>query len=362
VDVLTMTDLGFLPQTLTLYRSLVAHAGQVELTVLCMDVESRAYLAQRRLPGVEILELGDLERADDELAARRAQRTWREYCWTVIPAFCHHVLLKASVGDVVTWVDAEVEFLRDPTVLLDELGDGSFLLTPHCYNRAYPISAPDWELTARFGRFNGGMIAFRRDQVGLTAARLWRDRTLEWCFDRCEPGRFGNQLHLDDFAQRDGARIIAVPGGVLGPWNGGRYRVRPGRHGPTADGRPVTAYHYQSVRLCQASPWLGRRLPPNVFALPGVRPSLQARAEPHYRLSLAERRLFWSSYVRRLGPAVAEVLAAQPRFAELLGPRPTRSEVLDRLHQRWSLETSRIVAPHQVSGLRAAVRGRLPGR
>lgn len=354
-----MTDLGFLPQTLTLYRSLVAHAGQVKLTVLCMDAESRAYLVDRRLAGIEVLELRDLERADRDVAARRAQRTWREYCWTVIPALCHHALRSASAGDVVMWVDADVEFLRDPAVLLDDLGDGSFLLTPHCYNRAYPISAPDWELTARFGRFNGGTIAFRRDRAGMAAARLWRDRSLEWCFDRCEPGRFGNQLHLDDFARRPGARLVAVPGGVLGPWNGGRYRIRAGRHSPTADGRPVIAYHYQSVRLGRASRWLGRQLPPNVFVLPGIRPPLQARAEPHYRLSLAEQHLFWRSYARRLGPAVGEVLAAQPRFAELLGPRPTRSEVLDRLHQRWSLQSSRIVAPHQVSGLRAAVRHRL---
>ncbi len=362
MDMLTMTDLGFLPHTLTLYRSLMAHAGEVKLTVLCMDAESGAELAGRRLAGVEALALDELERADPDLVARRAQRTWREYCWTAIPAFCHHALRNASTGDVVMWVDAEVEFVRDPALLLEELGDGSLLLTPHCYNRAYPISAPDWELTARFGRFNGGTIAFRRDRAGLAAARLWRDRTLEWCFDRCEPGRFGNQLHLNDFAQRDGARVIAVPGGVLGPWNGGRYRVRAGPRGPTADGRAVIAYHYQSVRLCRASPWLGRRLPPNVFALPGVRPALQARAESHYRLSLAEQHLFWRSYARRLGPAVVEVLAAQPRFAERLGPRLTRSEVLDRLHQRWSLQSSRIVAPHQVSGVRMAVRDRLPGR
>ena len=75
------------------------------------------------------------------------------------------LLTASSAGQaVVLWSDSDVEFLRGPTDLVAELDDGSCLLTPHRYNRAYPIflSAPGWELTELYGRFDGGSIAFRR--------------------------------------------------------------------------------------------------------------------------------------------------------------------------------------------------------
>ena len=363
IEILTMTDLRFLPLTLSLHRSLLAHARDFRLTVLCMDDVSASFLRRSRLQRVKLVELAELEASDPELAALRDHRSWREYCWTATPAFCHHSLVRAPAGAVVLWSDSDVEFMRDPMELVDQLEDGSCLLTPHRYNRAYPISAPGWELTKLYGRFNGGSIAFRNDAQGLAAARLWRERSLAWCFDRCEPGRYGNQLHLDDFPELfSRARVLVVPGGVLGPWNGGSFRVRRAAGGPTADGKPVFAYHYQSLRLGRASPGLARRLAPNVFRLPRTWPALQARAEPHYRVSASERRVFWRPFARRLQPAVAEVLGREPRYADTLDAAAPRSRVLESIHGRWRLESSRVVAPYKVSGFLRAVRGRLVGR
>ena len=50
---------------------------------------------------------------------------------------------------------------RPADELLHRLGDGSVLLTPHRYRRAFPGSAPGEELAARYGSFNGGTIVFR---------------------------------------------------------------------------------------------------------------------------------------------------------------------------------------------------------
>ena len=158
------------------------------------------------------------------------------------------------------------------------------------------------------------------------------------------------------------ARVLAVPGGVLGPWNGGSFRVggQPKARPPTVSQcSPITD---QSLRLGRASPGLARRVAPNVFGLPQTWPALQARAEPHYRVSASERRVFWRPYARRLQPAVAEVLEHEPGYANALDAAPPRSEVLDSIHQRWRLESSRVVAPHSVSGFLRAVRGRLGGR
>jgi hypothetical protein len=340
-----MSDLRFLPQTLTMHRSLMEHAGRFKLTVLCMDDRSEAFLRRRQLAHTALVTVAELQEADPALALTRSQRSWTEYCWTATPAFCRHALERAAPDAVLAWVDSDVEFRRDPNELLRELGDGSVLVTPHEYRRAYPAAAPADLLTQRYGRFNGGTIAFRRDAAGLAAARLWRERTLAWCHDRCEPGRFGNQLHLDDFPQRFArARILAVPGGVLGPWNGGGFQVRDGVDGPTADGHPVIAYHFQSLRLRLAD--AGVRVPSaNVFRLPATPLPIEARVEPHYRLSHSERRIFWHPHLPRLAQAVAEVLEGEPDSLRTMLPKATPAQRLGALGKYVGLHASRIPRP-----------------
>jgi hypothetical protein len=307
-----MCDLRFLPQAIVLQRSLERHAASFRLRILCMDTISERVLAGASLAGVETVSLAELEDYDPALAALKGERTWREYCWTATPAFCRLGLDRAGEQDVVLWVDADLEFLRDPRALLDELGDGSILLTPHEYYRTYPTAAPASYLTERWGRFNGGAIAFRGDEQGRAASALWRSRSLEWCHDRFEPGLYGNQLHLVDIPARFSAtHVVRVPGGGLAPWNAGRYRIARNGTGITAEGLPVTFYHHQSLRLYHRPLHLRPlRLPSNMFPLPGRRGRLVGRTNPRYRISRQDRRLIWRPYVRRLAEAVTDVAGA----------------------------------------------------
>jgi hypothetical protein len=349
MNILTMCDLRFLPQTLTLYRSLLRHAEHFSLNVLCMDAQSERFLRRRGLAHVDILQLGNLEAAEPEFAATRSRRSWREYCWTATPALCHHVLSSSSPGTTIAWVDADVEFVCDPRALLGELRDGSVLLIPHEYRRAYPAASPAARLTRLYGRFNGGTVVFRHDPQGLEASRLWLARSIAWCHERCEPSRFGNQLHLDDFPERfSGAQKLRVPGGVLGPWNGGGFRVRRHRDGPRADDRPVIAYHYESLRLRRTGPFV--RVPtPNAFSLSGTPEPLEARVQPHYRLSRSERRIFWRPHVQRLSKAVREVLESEPEFERTLLPAASSGARLEALRTHLNLQASRILLPSGTS-------------
>jgi hypothetical protein len=316
-----MCDQRFLPQALVLQRSLERHAAPFRLRILCMDAASERALTGAPLTGTEAVSLAELEEFDPALAALREERSWGEFCWTSTPSFCC-LGLETAEQDVVLWVDADLEFLRDPRALLEELGDGSILLTPHNYYRTYPGAAPGTYLTERWGRFNGGTIAFRRDDQGRAAVALWRSRTIEWCHDRLEPGRFGNQLHLVDFPARFKAtRVLSVPGGGLGPWNSGQYGIATNGAEITAEGFPVTFYHHQSLRLYRRPAWLRPfALPSNMFVLPGRR-DLVARVNPRYRIPRAERRLIWRPYLRRLAEAAGELadgrLGTDPVFDRL---------------------------------------------
>jgi hypothetical protein len=313
-----MTDLGFLPQALVLHRSLCQTGADFRLRVLCMDEPARRTMEP--LPGVETVPLAELEAADPALASTRAERTWREYCWTATPAFVLDTLERHPATGPLTWVDADLMFFREPGSMTGELDGGSILLTPHRYYRVYPSAAPAEFLHEHYGCFNGGTISFRADEQGLAAARLWRERTLEWCHFRTEQGRFGNQRYLQDWPERfPGVRVLQSPGAGLAPWNAPRYRIEAGPGGPVAEGEPVLFYHYQSLRLHRLGPGVGRwSLPPNWFQLPAPANQLAARTAVHNRIPRAERRLLWRPYLARLADAVRTVEETHGEFVERL--------------------------------------------
>ena len=153
-QLLTMTDLGFLPQALVLHRSLRQTGADFRLRVLCLDEPARRVLEP--LPGVETMPLADLEAADPALGSTRAERTWREYCWTATPSFVLHELERHPPAGPLTWVDADLMFFREPGRMTGALDGGSILLTPHRYYRVYPSAAPAEFLHEQYGRFNGG--------------------------------------------------------------------------------------------------------------------------------------------------------------------------------------------------------------
>jgi hypothetical protein len=313
-----MTDLRCLPQLLVLARSLASHSPGARLRVLCMDLPSLSFLARRRVAGVSPVALDALEEADPELRAVREGRLWHEYCWSAVPAFCLSALTRAQPPDVAIWLDADLMFFAGADSLLAELGDASVLLVPHRYFQLYPSAARAPYLKATYGSFNGGTVVVRRDELGMTALRRWRARTLEWCRDAPEPGRFGNQLHLEDLPdQLAGVRVAEDPAIGLAPWNAGQHRLGGADQAPLVDGRPVAFYHYQSLRLRRLPPRLrGAPRPPSYLRLPRVAdsPALVARTKPWFRLTRAERRLLWRPYLRELAPAVAEVAVAEPRL------------------------------------------------
>ncbi len=316
---------------------------EVALDVLALQPDVGRYLEEHGPAAIRTTLLEELEARDPELLATRKERSWTEYCWTVTPAFCAQMVESAPAGSVVAWLDSDIAFLRDPAELLACMGEGSVLLVPHSYYRQYPYSAPVSLLTENWGTYNGGTIAFRNDEQGLAAVRRWRRLSIDWCFDRVEVGRFGNQKHLTDFAQRySSTRVMAVPGGSLGPWNAGQFELWRGRDGVVlAGGKPVLSYHFQSLRLLRL-PWWLRPLPRpfSLMRLPTRSGGLVACTTPRYRLRRPERRLFWHPYLRALAVAVEEVDAHEGIVLELDSLRV--SEVVDDLYYKARRTKNRI--------------------
>jgi hypothetical protein len=237
------------------------------LWILCLDDETYRLLAKLQLDQVELVRLAELERADPALVMTKPTRQTIEYYWTCGPAFLLYLLARHPQIETLTYLDADMFLFSDPTPVYDELGPGSILLVHH----RWPPEAPRRGPTPRpKGLYNVGLLVFRRTTSALTCLQVWRENCLEWCFDRIEPGRFGDQKYLDDWPARfDGVVVSQHKGIGLAPWNLASYRYRYDDSTIWVNSDRLVLYHFQGLRAL--TPWLydpawrryGHRIQPN---------------------------------------------------------------------------------------------------
>ncbi len=244
----TYFDRHFLMRGLALIESIRQHAGLVPVTVLCLDDETHALLARLGLPNVRLLPLARLEAADPGLAAVRSTRTTLEYYFTVTAPFLRYLFAADRSIETLTYVDADHLVFDDLAPIYAELGDRTMAIIDHRY-------PPKFADNYVYGRFNVGILVFRRSaEVNACLAR-WRGQCLEWCYDRLEEGRYGDQKYLDEWPERyAGLRVLQYPGVGLALWNAPSYTWTRRGERVYVDGVPLMTYHFSRFRII--TPWL----------------------------------------------------------------------------------------------------------
>ena len=245
----TYFDRHYFLRGLALYHSLQEHAGPFTLWVLCFDEWSHDVLAKLALPDLRPIALADFERGDDALLAVKPTRSRVEYYFTCTPSLPLYVLKHHPDIDIITYLDADLFFYADPQPIFDELGDGSILISEHRF-------PPDLKSMEINGLYNVGLLSFRNDARGRECLEWWRSRCLEWCYDRAEDGKYGDQKYLDDWPERfPGVVVLQHPGAGLAPWNWRSYAVTAGNDGSVrVDGQPLIFFHYASLKMLAS--WL----------------------------------------------------------------------------------------------------------
>jgi hypothetical protein len=151
--------------------------------------------------------------------------------------------------DIITYLDADLYFFSSIKPVYQELGNQSVLIIGH----RFPQALKDLEI---FGIYNVGMLSFRRDNNGLACLHWWRDRCIEWCFDRFENGRFADQKYLDDWPDRFAGVVIIQHGGVgLAPWNLANYVYSEKNNEFLVDGQSIVMYHFHGVKRINRWIW-----------------------------------------------------------------------------------------------------------
>ncbi len=246
----------YLLRGLALYRSLKAHQAEPFLLwALCFDDEAYEVLDRLKQPDLRPIARADFERGDEALQAAQKTRSTIEYYFTCSPSLPLYILKCHPDIDRITYLDADLFFFADSAPIFEEMGSGSILITPHRF-------APALRPMEAHGVYNVGLLSFRNDANGRDCLSWWRDRCIEWCYDRLENGKFADQKYLDDWPQRFRGVVVQQHKGCnLAPWNWMNYRLAAQSGSIRVDEDPLIFYHYQGLKL------LGPRIyDPNVLA------------------------------------------------------------------------------------------------
>lgn len=242
----TYVDIGYLARGLALYWSLRQCAGPFRLWVLCLDNATFELLSALHLPQVLPVAIKDLEINDPELFQAKSTRSQIEYYFTCTPSWPLYVLRNNAEVDLVTYLDADLFFFSDPTPIYHEMDRGSVLIVEHRF-------PPRLQHMKLYGTYNVGLVSFRRDERGLKCLEWWRERCIEWCYDRAEGGRFADQKYLDDWPSRfPGVVVLQHKGAGLAPWNLDNYSLAYHKGKLLVDSTVLIFYHFHGFKQINA--------------------------------------------------------------------------------------------------------------
>lgn len=207
----TLFDSYYIHKGIATYLSLSRVTNDFHLYVMAFDKDSYAKLNALGFDHMTVELVDDFETSD--LLEVKPTRNKAEYCWTCGSAVTWHFMNKYNLSDI-TYLDSDLFFLSDPKIIFDEIGERSIAVTEH--------NNIDSTLS---GRFCVQFMYFKNDEEGRSALKWWRDSCVEWCFDRYEDGKYGDQRYVDQFPQRyKSLCVVKNLGAGIGPWNMNRYQ------------------------------------------------------------------------------------------------------------------------------------------
>jgi len=218
----TLFDSNYLAKGLVMHQSLINVCTDFQLYIFAFDEKTYTVLLQLQLKDVTVISLSEFE--DPELLSVKPSRTKAEYCWTCASSTILYCLNNFDI-DHCTYVDSDLFFYSNPTVLVDEMYDKDVLIIDHRYSAEYDQSALSGKYCVQF-------MCFKNTNNGLKILHWWRDACIDWCYNRREDGKFGDQKYLDDWMERfSGVHELKNLGGGVAPWNVQQYVINSEKSG-----------------------------------------------------------------------------------------------------------------------------------
>jgi len=241
-DYCTLFDRNYLSRGLALHSSLEREETGFRLFVLCLDEPTHKALSALALPRVELIAVESLASWDAELRSARSNRSATEFYFTCKPVLMQYVFAHFESVERITYLDSDLYFFSDPSIVEREVADYAVALTPHRF-------ASRLAYLKRAGEFNAGWIGVRATAEGRRFLEWWRARCLEWCRLVVEETRFGDQKYLDQVPRLfHNVASISNPGVNAAPWNIDGVQVGTPGNAVEIDGHPLVVFHFHGMK------------------------------------------------------------------------------------------------------------------
>jgi hypothetical protein len=210
----TLFNSGYLTRGLAMYESLLQHCSDFHLYIYAFDDVCYDYFKSQSFKNLTVISLTEFE--NEELLRIKPTRTVGEYCWTCSSSSIYHAITTFDLNHC-TYIDADMIFYTNPKVLIEEMGEKSVLITNHRYS-------PKHDQTKLSGKYCVQFVTFKNNTSGLEVLNWWKNACIDWCYNRIENGKFGDQKYLDDWLIRfDCVHELRHLGGGVAPWNVDQY-------------------------------------------------------------------------------------------------------------------------------------------
>ena len=210
----TLFNVNYLPRGLNLYHSLMKVSKNFRLFIFAFDDLTYQYLKDLKLKKVVLISLKEFE--DKKLKKVKKTRTKTEYFWTCTGSTILYLFRKYKLRSC-TYLDADLYFYRDPKILIDESNKSSCIISRHNYSERY-------DQTKTSGIYCVQFMFFKNNLIGNKILQDWRKKCINWCFNRFENGKFGDQKYLDKWPKKyNNIYVLKNLGGGVAPWNVQQY-------------------------------------------------------------------------------------------------------------------------------------------
>lgn len=275
---ITLYDKNYMSRGIVLYESLKKHCQDFTMYVLAMDDVVASYLPFLGYDNLKIITVADIKEMYPVLARLEKERTRGEFSWTLSSFSIQYALRKFNLDSCI-YVDADTCFYNNPELLLKECGEKSVLITEHNYT-------PEYDQSATSGKFCVQFMYFKNNSDGNKVLEYWRSKCEEWCYNRMEDGKFGDQKYLDDWESRFEGIVYNCRniGCGVAPWNIQKYdfSVENGTYFVTERvtkiKKPVVFFHYHALLEIAEKKWVLSQ----------------------YRLTENDKKLFFEPYIKEL--------------------------------------------------------------
>ncbi len=299
----TLFNSNYLSRGLVMYESLLQQCDNFHLYIFAFDDKCYQFLKSQNYKHITVISLNEFE--DEQLLRIKPTRSAAEYCWTCTASTILYSITHFGLENC-TYIDADMLFYSNPIVLYNEMGSNSVLITEHRYTKEYDQSATSGKYCVQF-------VTFKNDSNGMKVLNWWRNACIDWCYDRMEDGKFGDQKYLDDWTSRfEGVHELKHLGGGIAPWNVQQYEFEQnnkkliGKELSTGKTFEAVFFHFHALRLFED----------NVAMLTGTEYAINENVKIH----------FYKNYLLALDKERNKIIQKNPSLSSvgLLGKPPMK--------------------------------------